>query len=111
MAVHSPGGGAVRALDEGAAKATGIHSMRGEMVGTATSVAFLMERRTDKSLRKLSCACTLAAMELRCGGCLGGRKRSLTDLAMGVATVKTIADDASSRRGYRKRNQYDQESV
>ena len=111
MAVHSPGEGAVQVLDEGAAKATGIRSMRGEKVGTATSVAFLTECHTDKGLQRLSCACKLAAMELRCSGCLDGRKRSLTDLVMGVATVTIIADDASSRRGYRKQNQYNQGNV
>lgn len=107
MEAHSPSGGAGRALDEGAEKATGVRSMREEKLGTATSVVFLPERRMDEGLRRLPCACTLAAMELCCGGCLGGRKRSLMGLAMVVAMVKTIADDASSWRGYRKRDQDD----
>ena len=109
--MRSSSGGAGHALDEGDAKATDIRSMREEKLGTATSVVFLPERRTDEGLRRFPCACTLAAIKLRCDGCLGGRNRSLTDLEMVVAMVTTIVDDASSWRGYRWRARNDQESV
>ena len=101
----------MNSVGEGSAKATDILTMRGEKAETAKGVAFLVERRSDEGLRRLSCACTPVAMELCCGGCLGGRKRALMGLAMVVATVTTTAGDASSWRDYRKWNQCFQESV
>ena len=101
----------MKSLGEELAKATDILKTRGEKAGPAIGVAFLAERCTDKGLRSFSCACTLVAIELCCDSCLGERKHSLTDLAMGVATIMAIDHDASSWRSYHKQNQWFEGSV
>ena len=101
----------MKSVGEESANASGALTMRGTTIGTARGVAFFVERRTDKGLRRLVCARTLVAMELCFGDCLGERKRALMGLGMGVADARMIAGDASSVRGYRKWNQCFQESV